>query len=146
MQFAEGVQDTALTSSRLNVRREKADLDIVISVATRRYREPNRVVLVSRTHVRPKMAATGASVGITYCESRIRILRSGGDPVAAPLVTTTMQSYVAVSRESTIEGPAEGWGDGKDTEFAVEGWRHSIKAQNQAVENLLVDGRWRPRH
>jgi hypothetical protein len=127
-----------LTSSRLGVRRGDSDLDIWIYVATRRYFEPSRVVVVSRTLVKPKTTDSGAAVGITYRETRIRVLKAAGD--AGRLASSTvMQSHLAVYRESVIESPGDGWNDGQDTAFAAQGWRHSILALNQAIENLVVD-------
>lgn len=127
-----------LTSSRLGVRRGDSDLDIWIHIATRRYIEPKRIVVVSRTLVKPKTSDSGASVGITYRETRIRVLKHAGD--AGSLASSTvMQSHLAVYRESAIESPGEGWSDGEDTAFAAHGWRDSILALNQAIENLVLD-------
>lgn len=133
-QYSQEIEDdTSLTASRLEVRRGQSDMDIWIHIATRRYRGHNRIVFVSRTQVKPKMADSGASVGITYRETRIRVLKKDG------VNGTVMQSHLAIYRECAIDSPGNGWNTGEDMEFASHGWRHSILALNQAIENLVLD-------
>ncbi|RLN89737.1 hypothetical protein BBJ28_00013138 [Nothophytophthora sp. Chile5] len=121
----------------------KINVRLQIRVATRKFREANRTVFVSRKLMEPLYLQGLTSLGITFWETEVRVVTSNQPPGTnsgeSDAGVATIETYMRVTRHIDRGRGVplwKSWGDGR---VARSVWEKSIAKRRAAFEDLLFE-------